>query len=140
MFFDLLGASIIELWQRFDFSFHSFLALVYAWKNYSSQNSKIWIVADQKLMDFSADPVSATFCWVSRHRIRWILRAWHYLFCDVPFISLFDSDSEFILAHEHLSQQPLWAVHMSTFITNNKKISNCQHWLSSCYGMYTLPG
>lgn len=69
------------------------------------------------------------------HRVWRLWRTCHSLFCDVPFISLFDSDVEFILAHEQLSQQPLQSIHMSIIkATIRKLVTASIYWvLAMCH-------
>lgn len=106
-------------------------------KNQSLQSSEIWTVADQKLMNLSGDPGPVQFGWVSRHRI-WRIGGLGIPPSDIPFISLFDSDVEFILARKHLSQQPLQSIHMSIIqATIRKLVTASVYWVLAMCHAYT---
>lgn len=66
---------VTGLISAFTVSFH----LSMTQKNYSSQNFKIWIVLDQKLMNFLREPVPEKLCRAAHHSVWRILRAWCYL-------------------------------------------------------------
>ena len=64
------------------------------------------------------------------------MRVWHYTFLWGAFYFTFASDTEFILAHEHLSQQSPHSIHVN--YKNNKKINNTiVYWvLVMSYSLY----